>query len=59
MNGDSFLMGKLVDSITMNVGKSDSALISEESNSERFSLNFLFEKGICFADPMLHHLPNV
>ena len=42
MNGDRF-----VDSITMNLGKSNSASLSEESNSEWFRLNFLFEEAIC------------
>ena len=43
MDGDRF-----VDSITMNLGKGDSASLSrEESNSERFHLNLLFKKAIC------------
>ena len=40
MNGDRFVMGDRVDSITMNLGKGDSASLSEESNSEWFRLNF-------------------
>ena len=52
MNGDRFVMGELVVSITMNLGKGDSALLSEEFNTEKFHLNFLFEKAIyiiCFS----------
>ena len=41
-------MGELVDSVTRNLWKGDSALLSEEeSNSESFQLYFLFEKAIC------------
>ena len=48
MNLDRFVMSELVDSITMNLGKGDSGLLSkEETNSERFHLNFLSEKVIC------------
>ena len=53
MKGDGFVMGELVGSISMNLGKGDSASLSkEESNSERFHFNFLFEKAIyiiCFC----------
>ena len=53
MSGDIFVMGDLVDSIARNLGKDALASLSEEeSNSERFRLNFLFEKVrciICFS----------
>ena len=44
MNGDKLVIGALLDSMIMNLGKSASVSLSEESDSFKLRLNFLFEK---------------
>ena len=44
MKGDKLVIGALLDSINMNLGKGASVPLSEESNSFKLHLNFLFEK---------------
>ena len=48
MKGDKFVIGALLDSMIMNLGKCASVSLSEESDSFKLHLNVLFEKGaIC------------
>ena len=53
MKGDKFVIGALLDSMIMNLGKGASVYLSEESDSFKLRLNFLFEKEaisvICFS----------
>ena len=62
MKGDKLVIGALIDSMIMNLGKGASVSLSEESNSFKLSLNFfVWERSyICyifFTDPTLHHPP--
>ena len=44
MKGDKLVIRALLDSIIMNLGKGASVSLSEESDSFKLCLNFLFEK---------------
>ena len=58
MNDDKLVIRALLDSMIMNQRKGASVSLSEESDSFKFHLNFLFEKeAICifFTGPMLQH----
>ena len=44
MKGDKLVIGALLDSMIMNLGKGASVSLSEESDSFKLRLNFLFEK---------------
>ena len=60
MRGDRLVIGQLlVDSLIINLGKNVSTSRSEECDSDRSCLGFLFEFEICiicfFAGPVLHH----
>ena len=62
MKGDEFVIGALLDSMIMNLGKGVSVSLSEESNSFKLRLNFfVWERShVCymfFISPMLHHPP--
>ena len=53
MERDKFVIGALLDSIIMKLGKGVSALLAKESDSFKMRFNFLFEKEvmsiICFS----------
>ena len=53
MKSDKLVIGALLDSMIMNLGKGASVSLSEECNSFKLRLNFLFEKKaisvICFS----------
>ena len=44
MKADKLVVGTQLDSMIMNLGKGASVSLSEESDSFKLSLNFLFEK---------------
>ena len=44
MKGDKFVIGTVLDSMIMNLGKGASVSLPEESDSFKLRLNFLFEK---------------
>ena len=49
MNGDKLVIGELLDSMIMNLGKVASVSLSEESDLFKLHLNFLFEKEAIFV----------
>ena len=51
MKGDKLIIGTLLDSMMMNLQKGDSVPLSEESDSFKLCLNFLFEKK---ATPVIY-----
>ena len=62
MKGDKLVIGALLDSMIMNLGKGTSVSLSEESNLFKLHLNFLFDKEaisvIYFSlvlCPTIHH----
>ena len=60
MKGDGFVIGALLDSMIMNLGKAASVSLSEESDSFKLRMNFfVWERShvcyIFFNGPMLHH----
>ena len=59
MKGDKSVVGALLDSMIMNLGKGASVSLSDKSDSFKLRLNFLQERSyICyifFTGPMFHH----
>ena len=49
MNGYKLVIGALLDSMIVNLGKSALVSLSEESNLFKLRLNFLFEKEAIFV----------